>query len=263
MIDLLRAAVEIAILFLFFYFLLLFLRGTRGAGILKGFLLFVLVAFVGIMWLTQAFGLERLGFLLREWLLPALVIVMAVTFQPEIRRAFVRLGASPLLQSLFETKDRTVEQVVTAVTRLSQHRTGALIAIEREASLRNYIEGGVRLDARVTSELIESIFYPGSALHDGAIIVQEDRVAAAGCLFPLTDNLELAPGLGTRHRAAIGITEESDAVSVVVSEETGRISLGIKGSLRDDLDREALARSLRDLLHPKVPPPDSTAQKPS
>jgi len=141
---------------------------------------------------------------------------------------------------------------VKAALQLSRNRVGALIVLQRDVSLANYIEGGIRLDADVTAELLESIFYPGSTLHDGAVIIANDRIAAAGCLLPLSDNPRL--GLGTRHRAAVGITEESDAVSVVVSEETGQISLAVSGELQRNLDRPTLEKQLRKLyLQQEVP----------
>ena len=132
--------------------------------------------------------------------------------------------------------------------KLSKNRIGALVAIERDVGLGEYVENGTRLDAQLTSELLETIFYPGSALHDGAVIVQHDRVAAAGCLLPLTDDMTLSKSLGTRHRAALGISEETDAVALVVSEETGRISLAVNGKLLTDLTRESLERLLNDFL---------------
>ena len=141
-----------------------------------------------------------------------------------------------------------IEELIRAVSNLSKEKIGALIAIEREISLGTYVEGGVFIDAEVKADLIDTVFWPGSALHDGAIVIQNERIAAAGCLFPLTENPEISKRLGTRHRAAIGLTEETDAVTVVVSEETGNISVGVRGHLERDLDRDSLRRILRELL---------------
>jgi hypothetical protein len=151
---------------------------------------------------------------------------------------------SPFLRS---QSSGIVDELANAAVKLSKNRIGALVAIERDIGLGEYVEHGVRIDAALTSELLESLFYPGSALHDGAVIVQHDRVAAAGCLLPLTDDTSLSKSMGTRHRAAIGISEETDAIALVVSEETGRISVAVKGKLTGDLTRESLAKTLTDL----------------
>jgi diadenylate cyclase len=145
-----------------------------------------------------------------------------------------------------------IDEIVTAASRLAKDKIGALIAVEREIGLGSFIEGGVYIDAEVSADLIDAVFWPGSALHDGAIIIQSGRIAAAGCLLPLTDNPEVSKRLGTRHRAAIGLTEETDAITVVVSEETGKISLGVRGHLEQDLDRESLRKIMRELLTENV-----------
>jgi diadenylate cyclase len=140
-----------------------------------------------------------------------------------------------------------VEVIVSTVAKLSKNKVGALIALERNTGLRTYIEGGIRLDALVQSEMLETIFYPGTPLHDGAVIVQAGRIAAAGCLFPLTDNPHVAKNLGTRHRSGLGLSEETDAVVIIVSEETGTISLAVNGKLRRPLDREGLLALLHEV----------------
>ncbi len=245
--DLVRAAVEICLLFVFFNYILRSMEGSRGAGMVRGFLVVFVIAFIVLMEVTIRFDLERIRAML-QGIVPALVIILAVIFQPELRRALVRLGQGPFLFPLLKSESVPVEEIVKAATRLSKNRIGALIAIQRDSSLGQYAEGGVKMDSEVTAELIETIFYPGAALHDGAIIVVGERIAAAGCLFPLTDNPDVARTMGTRHRAGIGITEETDAVTVIVSEETGKISLGARGVLSQDLDKEELETRLRDLF---------------
>ncbi|MFC1707871.1 diadenylate cyclase [Planctomycetota bacterium] len=158
------------------------------------------------------------------------------------------LGSIPVVGFFFGTGVNPVEEVVEAALRLAKNKVGALIAFERESGLGAYVEGGVKLDAEVSSELIETVFFPGSALHDGAVIVQEKRIAAAGCLFPLTDNPTISKQLGTRHRAAIGVTEETDAVTLCVSEETGKVSLGVGGELHRNLDADSLSKLLHSLV---------------
>jgi len=245
--DAVRAAVEIFLLFIFFYYILRSMQGSRGAGMIRGFIVVFVIAFIVLMEVTIRFELDRIRFML-QGIVPALVMILAVIFQPELRRALVRLGQGPFLFPLLKAESVPVEEIVKAATRLSKNRIGALIAIQRDNTLASYIEGGVKMDAEVTAELFETIFYPGAALHDGAVIVVGDRIAAAGCLFPLTDNPDVARTLGTRHRAGIGITEETDAVTVIVSEETGKISIGARGVLSQDLDKDELERRLRDLF---------------
>lgn len=244
--NLITTLVEILIFFLCFYLLLRTFQGTRGAGIFKGLIIFLIFAFVGLMYLSEHFELLRVRFIL-EKLVPAIVLVFIIIFQPELRRLFVKLGQSPLFFSFLKTESESISEVVKAVSRLSKNRIGALIAIEREIGLGTYAEGGVTMDAKVTSELIETIFYPGTPLHDGAVIIQSGRIVAAGCLFPLTDNPDIAKSMGTRHRAGIGITEETDAITIIVSEELGTISVGMRGYLNQNADKNELERLLTEL----------------
>jgi diadenylate cyclase len=245
--DAVRAAVEVVLLFVFFYYLLRSFEGSRASGLVRGFLAVFVIAFIVIMEVTIRFELDRIRAML-QGIVPALVIILAVIFQPELRRALVRLGQGPFLFPILKADAVPVEELVKACTRLAKNRIGALIAIQRDNSLAQYAEGGVRMDAEVSAELIETVFYPGAALHDGAILIVGDRVAAAGCLFPLTDNPDVARNLGTRHRAGIGLTEESDAVTIIVSEETGKVSLGARGVLSQDLDKDELETRLRELF---------------
>jgi diadenylate cyclase len=173
-----------------------------------------------------------------------------VIFQSDIRRALAHFGQAPFFRYFYrqEAVDETIEEVVVAATMLAQQKVGAIFAIEREIGLRNYIESGIPLDAALTYDLLVTIFRPGSPLHDGAVILQEGRIAAAACFLPLTVNPRLSRELGTRHRAAIGLTEESDAAAIVVSEETGKISIALNGEIERGLTPDDLRARLRTLI---------------
>jgi diadenylate cyclase len=242
----LRAACEIVIIFAFVYVFLRFLQGTRGAGVLRGLTVMLGLAAVLVVFITRKFDLVRVEWVFRN-LVPVVLIPVIVLFQPELRRALVRLGQNPLFDMFFRTHSQLTEELVKAVTSMARDKIGALIAIERQVGLSSYVERGVRLDAEVTAETIKTIFWPGTPLHDGAIVIRQQRIVAAGCLFPLTDNPTFSTELGTRHRAGIGITEESDAISIIVSEQTGRISLAVRGAIQQDLDEKALRRALEDI----------------
>ena len=245
-----RAALDIAIVSAIIYLLLGVAQGTRSALIIRGL---IIVAFA--MWiLSRAFELTAVGFLLRT-LLPALILAIPIIFQPELRRVLEQIGHTRgWLRTPFPSTDDTtvsqaIDEIARAAAQLSRSRTGALMVIERDTGLQDYIERGVPLDSIVTTNLLVSIFHPKSPLHDGAAILRGGRLMAATVVLPLTENLGLDNRLGTRHRAAIGITEESDAVAVVVSEETGRISVAYpSGRLIENLDQERLRRALRTLL---------------
>jgi diadenylate cyclase len=239
--------IELVILFLFFYLILLSLRGTRGAGIIKGlFFIFIITLLVAIT-ATRVFKLEVIHYILQNWLPQILLVALIIIFHPELRNSLMRLGQSRLFQPIFKQQTVILDEIVDAVIKMAKRKIGALIAIEREVGLKQYIDGGIKIDAEVTSELLQNIFFPKSPLHDGAVIIKEERIAAAGCLFPLSDNPDIAKSFGTRHRSAIGITEESDAISIIVSEQTGRISVGMKGNLNTDLDKDSLRKILTDL----------------
>ncbi len=248
---------EIFILFLVFYGVLRFLRGTRAAGLLRGFVFFILIMFVVVMWVTQYLQLERIRYILEQFL-PGLVIALVILFQPELRRGLMKIGQNPFFGLMLE-ESQVIDELVKSAVRLSKNQIGMLVAIEREVGLGAYVEGGVQLNAQVSAELLETIFYPGTALHDGAVIVREDKIVAAGCLFPLTDNPNVSKTMGTRHRAGIGLTEESDAIVMIVSEETGRISVCHRGEITPDLDRDRLERLLRDLTSPGKAQPRAAA----
>jgi diadenylate cyclase len=234
--------------FLIYQFLVL-VRGTRAAPML-----------VGVAALALAFYFARLGELrtlnwLLSTLLPYIVFALIVVFQSEIRHALANLGSRISLMRSSNSVADVYDDIVLAANLFSQNQTGALIVIEREIGLRTYIESGVALDARLSYDLLATIFRPSAPLHDGAVIVQRDRVAAAACFLPLSMNPVLSIQLGTRHRAAIGITEETDAVAVIVSEETGTISLAVAGTIERDLTVERLRERLSNLLQRYAPAP--------
>ena len=236
------AAIDILIVAALIYQFLLIIRGRRAAHVLMG--MCVLVLIYGIASWAK---LELLRTILTT-LAPYTPIALIVMFQAELRRALARLGRRPFLGvSQLERRELT-QEVVLAAARMSQSKTGALIVVERKIGLRTFIESGVGLDAMVSRDLLCSIFYPGGALHDGAVIIQGDRLAAAGCFLPLTTNPMLVTELGTRHRAAIGISEESDCVAIVVSEETGKISAALFGEIEIDVPLERVEHLLSDRL---------------
>ena len=240
------ALVEIIILAIIFYVILSFLRGSRGAGVLRGMLILIGLSIGFVFIAARAFQLEHIVWVFEK--LAALSIVAAVViFQPELRRGLLRLGLNPLVGRIVQPDSPAIEEIVEACTVLSQRSTGALIAIQRRVPLMDYVERGTILNAEITRELLETIFYKGTILHDAGVIVIGNRAAAAGCLFPLSENPDLSKALGTRHRAALGMAEESDAVTVAVSEETGRISIGVEGKLTHGLTPEELRTRLTEL----------------
>lgn len=249
------SALDILIVTLTFYLILHLIRGTQGIQLLRGAVLF------GVAMILMAALLPFRAF---SWLvqkgLPALLISVPVIFQPELRRALERLGRtvggtgillSPVVREL-STAD-IIDQVCTSCARLSERHHGALIVLERSTGLEEYIETGVQLDSHVTPELILTIFFPNTALHDGAAIVRNGRIVAAACVLPLASGSILDRQMGLRHRAAIGITEETDAVAIVVSEETGTISVARSGRMVRRLD----AKRLGKILHVSFPAPQA------
>ena len=223
----LTGIVDILVVAFLVYQCLMVVRGTRAGPILVGILMMVL-----LYRLALRVGLEALRWLLSS-IVPYIGLAMIVLFQSEIRRTLARIGRKRLMGMIaggFRAPE-SVSEILLAVEQMSAEKTGALIVLERDIGLRTFIESGVRLEARLSRDLLLSIFQPGLPLHDGAVIVQKERLAAAGCFLPLTTNRELSLKLGTRHRAAIGITEETDCLSLVVSEETGRVSLAAFGEL--------------------------------
>ena len=243
---LLGPLIEILFIAAVIYVLLKFVQGTRGAGILRGVVLFMIVAFAFAFVGGRFFHLERIGWVL-ENMLTLLAVALIIIFQPEIRRGLVRLGQNPVVNVFLQARTAVVDELVEACTTMARRNVGALIAIQRVDGLRNYIETGTRLDAEVSARLISTIFQKETPLHDGAIIVQGPRIAAAECLFRLSENPDITKDLGTRHRAGVGLTEESDAVAVMVSEQTGGISVSVSGEITLGLSAEDLHAVLTTL----------------
>jgi diadenylate cyclase len=235
--------VDILIVAFLIYQLLQFIRGTHAVQMALGALVLVL-----LYWLSQFLHLETVNWLLRTFM-PYLVFGIIVVFQSEIRKVLAQLGKTPLPGVFGSPRtEEVIDEVVLAATTLAAQRTGAIVVIERDMGLRSYIETGIALDAYVTYDLLISIFNPGTPLHDGAVIIQGNRVAAAACFLPLTVNPQLSRELGSRHRAAIGVTEDTDALAVVVSEETGVISLVVGGRIRRGLESGSLKGALLEAL---------------
>jgi diadenylate cyclase len=244
-IDFLRATdfswhdvLDILLVAFIIYQLLQFIRGTHAVQVALGGLVLVI-----LYWAAQWADLETINWLLRTFL-PYVVFGIIVVFQAEIRKVLAHIGKTPFGAFTARKTEELVDEIVLATTTLAAQRTGAILVLEREMGLRSYIETGIALDALVTYDLLISIFNPGTPLHDGAVVVQRSRVAAAACFLPLTVNPELSRQLGSRHRAAIGITEDTDALAIVVSEEAGTISLVSGGRIRRGLDGRALKAAL-------------------
>jgi len=237
-----RAVLEILILTVGIYYCFRFVRGTRGAPVVTGFLV-VLLTFVLVSFLLQ---LKVLQYLLGAFT-AYFVLAILVIFQPELRRMLAELGNLPLFATVHEQREN-IEVIIQTVERLSEVRIGALIAIEQSIQLQEAVESGILVDCEATPEMLETIFFPNNAIHDGGVIIKGDRIAYAACIFPLTQRQDLSKSLGTRHRAAIGLTEETDAVVVAVSEETGAISHAYKGQLVRGVSLEALRSFLTSVL---------------
>ena len=242
------SVIDILLVAVIIYEFLALIKGTRAS-----------LMVVGVGALALAFYVSRLGNLtalnwLMTTLLPYTVFALIVVFAAEIRQGLARLGRGLTLSRASGSEADAYDDIVLAANLFCQNQTGALIVIEREIGLRTYIESGVPLDARLSYDLLATIFRPSAPLHDGAVIVQNDRVAAAACFLPLSMNPVLSTQLGTRHRAGIGVTEETDAIAVIVSEETGSISLAVSGKIERDLTVEQLRDRLGELLRRYVPP---------
>lgn len=243
------AVVDIAAVAFVVYKLLMLAKGTRAWQIMWG-----LAIFFAVVFLSDFLHLRALNWLLRVFL-PLGPVVLVILFYPELRHALEQIGRFRLFSRGLATLGREditalVDQLTKVITDMSRSKTGALIVIERDVGLDDIIAGGRRMDALVSPELIRTIFYPGSPLHDGAIIIRGNRIVAASCILPLSDSPRLGAMIHTRHKAALGISELSDAVVLVVSEETGTISLSVDGNLHRGLDAESLRGRLMDLLQP-------------
>ncbi len=238
-----HAVIDILVIAAIIYWVLLLLRRTTAMSVLRG----IAFVFIGVFLLARVFDLEVVTFLLRNSLI-AVLIGIPIVFQPELRRALERLGRTGRRAWLgHPSYDQVIDAVASAACNLSRARHGALMVLEGETGLEDYIDTGIRVDAAPSTELLQGIFFPNSPLHDGAVILRENRVVAAACTLPLAG--ESGKGmLGTRHRAALGISELTDAVSVVVSEETGQVSVASNGRLSQWLDEKRLRATLQSVL---------------
>ena len=232
-----KPAFEISVFWFVFYLLFVYIKDSGMMQALKG--IFMLVAF---FFVSEVLGLRSIRWILSH-LFQISIIGFLIIFQPELRRGLARIGQSPLFK-IFIKDEKIADEIIRAVVSMSKNRVGALIGIEREASMKPYIESGIPLDGVLTSELLMTIFMPNTPFHDGGVIIQGNRVAAVGCLFPLSQSPKLSKIYGTRHRAALGLSEETDAAVIVVSEESGIISLMTQGRVIQDVDEAKLKELL-------------------
>lgn len=244
-------AIEVLILWFVIYHILLFFEGTRALQVLRGIVILLLAFFI----------FQRLNLRVLDWLLTKMfgisVIAILIIFNPEIRQGLAKLGQRhPFSTALREEElDLVLNEITRAAENLSRLKIGALIAIERNDPLSAYIESGVLVDARVSSELLEAIFTPNNPLHDGGALIQHGRISAAGCLFPLTSNQDLSRIFGTRHRAGLGLSEETDCLAIIISEERQDMSLVYRGRLEKDLGREELLLRMKEIIKLKKDEP--------
>jgi diadenylate cyclase len=237
-----RDAVEITILAIVIYQAYMYLRGTRGAKVFTGLVLI----FVTLTLISQLLQLEVISRIIKN-LTAFLAIALVIIFQPELRRALAALGSHHFFTSTRQKRE-TIKLIAEAAFELSSRQLGALIALERDTNIRQFAESGVMIDAELSPEIVVTIFHPKTPLHDGGIIIRDDRLVAAACIFPVSQREDLDRNLGLRHRAALGITEESDAIAVVVSEETGIVSICYRGLIERDLSSESFTERLTELL---------------
>lgn len=237
-----KPVIEIGILWFITYRLLVFIKSTRAVQVFRGFIIVMIIFF-----LTQQLKFDVINWIFTK-VFALSVIAFLIVFQPEMRSGLARIGREKVFGSII-MEERTIEEVAKSIFILSKKKIGAILAIQREVNLEPYMESGVVIDGALTSELLNTIFMPNTPLHDGGVIIQGDRITASGCLFPLTQSPDVSKLLGTRHRSALGLTEETDAICIVVSEETGVVSIANAGKLTRDLDRESLINYLRVLLY--------------
>jgi diadenylate cyclase len=238
--------VDIILMSIILYRLLLIIKGTKAAHMLMGLGVLLFASLVSryfelytVDWLIQSFWAQ-------------IVIAIIILFQPEIRRALAQMGESQIFQTLTTAEElKSLEEIVRATIALANRKIGALIAIERDTSLKDFVEIGTAMDAKVSKEILLSIFHPTSPIHDGAVVIKGNRIVAAGCFLPITMGPDISKALGTRHRAGLGLSEETDAVILIVSEETGTVSMAIKGGIETRLDMGTLRDMLTDLFTAK------------
>lgn len=244
----LKLALEVAVMAALVYAFIRFLQETRGSGVMRGFVLALLILGVLFLTIVELLGLEHLAYIADQGL-PLLLITLVVVFQPEIRQALVRLGESRLWwrgAAQAAQRERMPAEIAQAAERLARRGLGGLILIERGEGIAGFAEGGTNLDAEVSAALLVTLFFKDTPLHDGAVLIRSGRVAAAGCLLPLSENPNLPRSFGTRHRAAVGATEETDAVAVVISEETHRIAIVRRGRVEQNVTPERLREVLEE-----------------
>ncbi|MDH3216975.1 MAG: diadenylate cyclase CdaA [Candidatus Krumholzibacteria bacterium] len=237
--DLIVDVLDVLIVTFLLYKLFTLMRGTRAVSMFFGLIVLFILSVMA----------QWLNLMALNWIISSLktvwVIAFVIIFQPELRRALASLGHRRILRRFFTVQESgIIPEIIKSASRLADKGIGAIIVLEKDMGLKNYIETGTKVDSRVTAEMLETIFTPTSPLHDGAVIIQNDRVAAAGCILPLTQDQRLSAALGTRHRAAIGLTEESDAIVIVVSEETHAISYAQGGKLKRKIDTNTLRSDL-------------------
>lgn len=250
MLDLIRQIrwqdlLDIGIITFLVYRALQIVRGSRAMQMIMG-LAVILIAYVS----SRALGLFTLNWILDNFL-GSIILVIIVIFQSDIRRALTQVGTAPLfggVERAAQKREEIIDEIVQAAMALAEGKVGGLIVIEREVGLNEYMEIGTRLDARVSRELVQSVFLPHSPIHDGALVIQKGRVTAVRCLLPLSTNPNLRKSWGTRHRAALGVTEESDAVAIVISEQEGTVALVVGGNVTENIDRERLRAALQGLI---------------
>ncbi len=239
--------IELLLISIVIYAMLRFFQGTRGARLVRAVLTILAVSFALVWLIAEQLESERIK-VLYPYFIMVVFLVSLVAFQTELRRMLLRLGEGGYSQRWLKPNERVLNPVVVAVERLSKKKIGALIAIERMGEIGAVLESGVRMDAKVSAELLETIFWPGTPLHDLGVIIQQGRIIAAGCQFPLAESGEVERSLGSRHRAGLGLSHEAQAVVIIVSEETGRVSLAVRGQLAvvapENL-RQQLAEALR------------------
>ena len=236
---------DILIVAFIIYRIILLIKGTRAVQMLLG-LAVILIVYV----VSQVIGLYTLHWFLDNFL-SSLIVVIIVIFQSDIRRALMHVGRNPFFAGMsYREEKEVIEELAQASAVLASRRIGALIVIERETGIKDFLESGTELDARISGDLIVSVFHPTSPIHDGALVIQQGRLTRAGCFLPLSQNPDISKTLGTRHRAAIGLTELVDAIVIVVSEETGKISVVLGGRITRDLDLESLKKVLKRTLEP-------------
>jgi diadenylate cyclase len=242
-----RAYVEIVILAISIYLMLSFVQQARGTSIIRGLLL-VGGAFIVAMFLAvKLLYLPNINWLLERFI-PLLAVTLLIIFQPEIRHALIRLGQQNRLDVFLKhNQSQFIDLLANSAYKLSARNIGALIAIQREDSLERYAEGGIKLNADITPDLVIPIFWTSSPLHDGGVIISNRKIRAAGCLFPLSENSNLPANFGTRHRAGVGITEDTDAIAIIVSEETGHVSIAVRGHLTSNIKMDDFKSILNEL----------------